>query len=337
MTADRGRILILNERDPRNPRSGGAEAHVWEIFGRFAERGYEVSALAASFRGSASRERVDGIDVHRLGPPGPSYLRAAARVVSGTRRGRVDLLVECLNKLPFYAPLFSRKPVLAICHHLFGEAAFEQVSWPVAATVWLAERPIPWVHRRSAFLAISESSREDLVRRGVARDQTRVIPCGIRRPKVANPAPASTRRPLVSYVGRLEAYKRVDVVLRAVAALRPRFPEIEVVIVGTGTARPALEALASELGLGESVRFAGFVSDEERDALLAESRVCVCASVKEGWGLTVIEANAVGTPPRTHRRRSGLHRAHRQAPGRRGPGRSHGPRGRSVVPAVRLG
>jgi glycosyltransferase involved in cell wall biosynthesis len=100
----------------------------------------------------------------------------------------------------------------------------------------------------------------------------------------------------VVYLGRLEAYKRVDLLLRAAALLASRFPALEVVLVGRGAERPRLEQLAQELGLAGRVRFTGFVSDAERDELVGSARVCVCPSVKEGWGITVIEANALGTP-----------------------------------------
>ena len=100
----------------------------------------------------------------------------------------------------------------------------------------------------------------------------------------------------VAYLGRLEPYKNVDLLLRAMARLRERFPRTEIVVIGRGSAQRGLEALAQELGLADRTRFTGFVSDAERDRLLAETRVCVCPSAKEGWGLTVIESNAVATP-----------------------------------------
>ena len=205
------------------------------------------------------------------------------------------MVVECLNKVPFFSPLYSAAPVLALCHHLFGETAFSQVPWPVAAGVWLAERPLPPVYRRQRFVAISESSRDDLVRRGIPVERIRVSHCGIRAPKVEAP-PILGRAPRVVYVGRLEAYKRIDVLLHAMVRVRDALPAAELVVIGRGSERARLEALARELGLEASTCFAGFVSDDERDALLARARVCVCASEKEGWGLTVIEANALGTP-----------------------------------------
>jgi glycosyltransferase involved in cell wall biosynthesis len=119
--------------------------------------------------------------------------------------------------------------------------------------------------------------------------------CGVRRPSVA-PNVQKTRPQRLVYVGRIEAYKRVDMVLHTAALLASRFPELEVTIIGRGDALPKLKQLAQELGIANRTHFTGFVSDRKRDAILSESRVCICASEKEGWGLTVIEANSSGVP-----------------------------------------
>jgi glycosyltransferase involved in cell wall biosynthesis len=289
------RILLLNERDPRHPRAGGAETHVTEIMSRLVARGHRVTQLAVGFAGGSPRERVEGMEVRRLGALPRYYPAAAWTCARETRRGDFDVVVECLNKLPYFSPLYARVPVLALCHHLFGETAFSQVAWPIATTVFGAERLLPFVYRRQRFLVISESTREDLVRRGIARERIDVSLPGIRRPRLV-PRPLAERPARVVYVGRLERYKRVDVMLRALAPLVPRHPDLEIVVIGRGAERERIERLAGELGLASRTRLVGFVDDDERDRWLAESRVCVCASEKEGWGLTVIEANAVGTP-----------------------------------------
>lgn len=295
LAASACRVLVLNERDPRHPKAGGAETHVSEIFGRLVQRGFEVSQFSAGFAGGDACEEVGGIEVRRLGPLPLYYPRVVATTARETRAGRYDVVVECLNKVPFYSPLYSRAPVLALCHHLFGEVAFRQVSWPVAAVVWSSERLIPAVYARRPFLAISESSRDDLVRRGIAAEQVLVSHPGIDRPRT--PVQVESPRDChVAYVGRLEVYKKVDLLLAAMARLAARFPSARITIIGRGPARPRLEALAHELGLADRTRFTGFVTDAERDALLVQARVCVCPSEKEGWGLTVIEANATGTP-----------------------------------------
>jgi len=133
------------------------------------------------------------------------------------------------------------------------------------------------------------------VARGIASDRISVQHPGIRRPEVAA-APIAEREPLVVYVGRLEAYKRIDLVLDAVARVAREHPRVQLALLGRGAERPQLERRADALGIRARVEFTGYVSDAERDTWLARARVCVCASRKEGFGLTVIEANAVGTP-----------------------------------------
>jgi glycosyltransferase involved in cell wall biosynthesis len=288
-------VLLLNERDLRHPRAGGAETHVFEIMSRLAARGHAVTQLAAGFAGGAAVEKVDGVEVRRLGPLPRYYPAAAWACARETRAGRFDVVVECLNKLPFFSPLYARSPVLALCHHLFGETAFRQVAWPIAATVYAAERCLPFVYRRQRFLTISDSSRDDLVRRGIAAERVDVSLPGIRQPALA-PRPLRERPPRVVYLGRLERYKRVDVMLRACLPLLAAHPALEIAVIGRGADRPRLEAVAEQLGLAARTRFLGFLDDDARDRVLADSRACVCPSEKEGWGLTVIEANAVGTP-----------------------------------------
>ncbi len=289
------RVLILNERDSAHPKAGGAEVHVEEIFGRLAARGCEVTIASCRHDGAPAEGVCAGMRVRRLGPLPLYYARAAALCAAETRRDRYDVVVDCLNKMPFYAPLYAAVPVLALCHHLLGETVFLQAPWPVAAAVWSVERMVPWVYRRAPFVVISESTKAELVRRGIAADHIRVSLCGISQPSVPPPA-FRDRAQRVVYVGRVEPYKQVDVLLRAMARLSDRFPRAEIVVIGRGRSLPALERLARELSLADRTRFTGWIDDASRDAVLADARVCVCPSKKEGWGLTIVEANALGTP-----------------------------------------
>ncbi len=289
------RVLVLNERDPSHPKAGGAEIHVSEIFGRLARQGFAVTHFASGFSGGDEVEIVNDVEIRRLGGLARYYPRAFWRTAHETRLDRFDVVVECLNKVPFYSPAYSAVPVLALCHHLFGEVAFQQVSWAIAATVWSSERLIPPLYRGRPFLAISESSKADLMKRGIPEADILVSHPGIEPPQidVRTDRPRSCK---VAYVGRLEAYKKIDVMLHAMARLKDRFPQAAITIIGRGPEQKRLESLAKTLGLADRTCFAGFVSNAERDRLLAEARVCVCPSEKEGWGLTVIESNATGTP-----------------------------------------
>jgi glycosyltransferase involved in cell wall biosynthesis len=289
------RVLVLNERDPLHPRAGGAEVHVAEISKRLDALGFEITQLACGFPGASTQDRVDGITVRRLGSLPRYYSRVAPWTARATARDEFDVVVEHLNKVPFCAAAYSRKPVLAVSHHLFGRSAFLQVAWPIAAAVVSIERMIPRIYRNVPFLAVSESSKQDLVRRGIPADHIDLLYNGIRFPEIEID-PVAERPPRIVYLGRLESYKRIQLLLRALVLLRPRHPELELVVVGRGVEREGLEKLTAELGLGDRVRFTGFVDENERDRLVAKAKLAVCPSVKEGWGITVIEAHALGVP-----------------------------------------
>ncbi len=291
----RPRVLILNERDSRHPAAGGAEVHVQEIGQRLVERGFEITLFSSLFPGASERDELAGMRVRRLAKVPSYYLRAAQETRRETRSGNFDIVVEHLCKLPHLSPIYSQVPVVAVCHHLFGRTAFAQVPWPIAATVVGVEKLIPRLYRGLEFVAVSESTKQDLIRRGVRSERIRIVHNGIQTPRRA-PRPWSERPVRVAYLGRLEPYKRVEWMFRALAPLVERFPKLEIVVIGRGKSEDALVREADALGLAQRTRFVGFVSDEERDEILADTRVCVCPSLKEGWGITVIEANALGVP-----------------------------------------
>jgi hypothetical protein len=164
------KILAVNWLDRENPQAGGAEIHFFEIFGRLVTAGFEVTLICSGWPGASPRADVGGLRVRRVGGRHSFALRARRAVRRALREERFDLVVEDINKLPLYLPGLSSLPFYAVVPHLFGGTAFQEASFPVAATVWLAERAIPVAYRRAAFHAISESTRDDLVRRGVRRE-----------------------------------------------------------------------------------------------------------------------------------------------------------------------
>jgi glycosyltransferase involved in cell wall biosynthesis len=187
--------------------------------------------------------------------------------------------------------------VYVIIPHLFGTTAFREASWPVASVVWLAERPIPRVYGGQAFHAISESTREDLVRRGVAPDAIRVIYPGVDAAWYKpDPALGRSADPTYLYVGRLKRYKGLEMALEATALARAEVPNLRLLIAGAGDDRNRLEGIAKGLDLGDAVRFLGYVDEEEKRRLLRISWAVVFPSPKEGWGITNVEAAACGTP-----------------------------------------
>ena len=288
------RLLVVNWQDRENAQAGGAELHLHEIFGRIAKRGHEVTLLCSGWEGAPPRVVLDGIDVHRVGTRYTFQFLAQRYYRQRLAAAGHDVLVEDVNKVPLYTPLWGARRTMTVVPHLMGTTVFREAPLPLASAVWLAERPFPFIYRDTPFEAISESTRDDLVARGIAASSVRVIYCGIDW-RYYTPAPASrSARPLFAYLGRLKRYKGVDIVIRAFAKMDRTDAMLE--IAGTGDYRPELEALVRSLDLGDRVRFLGFVSESEKLALLRRSWALALASPKEGWGITNLEAAACATP-----------------------------------------
>ena len=291
------RVLVVNWQDRLNPQAGGAETHLHEIFGRLAARGHHVSLLCSGFAGAPRRETLDGMEVHRVGGRHtfnalcPGYYR---RHLAGEC---FEVVVEDLNKVPVFAPFWARSPLVLLVHHLFGTTAFREASAPFAAATWLLERPIPWVYRGVPAQAVSESTADDLVARGLRRQDVRVIHNGV-DVEFFSPDPMISREsePTFLYLGRLKRYKRIDLAVEAVALLARDGVPARLVIAGKGDEEPRLRALVEKRGIEDRVRFEGFVTEERKRELLRRCWATVLPSPKEGWGITNVEAAACGTP-----------------------------------------
>jgi glycosyltransferase involved in cell wall biosynthesis len=287
------RILLVNWQDSENPQAGGAEIHMHEIFGRLAAKGHDVRLLCGGWPDAPSRARLDGIDIYRIGTR-HSFPFLARRFYRREFADWGDVLVEDINKVPLYTPRWGAKHVVALVPHLFGSTAFQELAAPLAAAVWTAERPLGRVYSRTPFQAISESTADDLVERGIPRASIAVIYPGIDAVSYTpNPAERSSA-PVFAYLGRLKKYKGVHYVIRAFAEMA--VPNATLEIAGAGDYRASLEALAASLDLGPRVRFLGRISEQEKLSLLRRAWALVFASPKEGWGITNLEAAACATP-----------------------------------------
>ena len=265
------------------------------MFGRLAGR-HEVSLLVSGWPGGSPRDRLDGLDVHRTGGRNTFSVAAPRYYLRHLRNPGYDVVVEDLNKVPVFAPVWAGRPVVLLVHHLFGRTAFQEASPPFAAATWLLERPLPWCYRELPIEAVSESTAQDLARRGFGRDRMVVIENGVDTLFYApDPAVARFPEPTALYLGRLKRYKRVDLILRAVARLRAQGVPLRLIVTGQGDAADELKRLGARLDLQNTVTFTGYVSEEEKRDLFRRTWVHVLTSPKEGWGISNLEAAACGT------------------------------------------
>jgi glycosyltransferase involved in cell wall biosynthesis len=292
------RILAVNWRDIRDPMAGGAEIHLHEILKRAVAAGHTVDLVATGYPGAPPLERIDGVQVHRRG-----HWRVANWLLPGLvqrllRERRYDLLVEDINKIPFYTPLYRRGvPVLAVVPHLFGSTVFRETNPVFATYVWAAEQLVARIYRHVTFEVISPSTRDDLVARGLPPERIHTILCGMdqARFRLDDPPPRA-ENPLVVTWSRLRRYKSLDIAVRAFAIIAAKLSAARMLIMGRGPDEARLRRLVRALRLEERIEFRGFLPWGELVRTLHRAHTFLNPSPKEGWGLTVIEANCCGLP-----------------------------------------
>jgi len=291
------RLLVINWRDPNNPLAGGAEIRFVELFSRFLKKGHEVSLLCAGYPGSSFKERWNGFEIYRVGGEYTFQWEAPRFYLSRFKHQPFDLVIEMMNKVPLYTPWVVRHRLLVMVDHLFGKIAFMELPWPLASYVVLSESLIPFCYRRSPMLVYSEGTKADLIRRGIPERSIALIYNGVdAHTYFPDPLIRKTEFPSVLYLGRLKRYKRVDLLLSAFLPVFKKEPRAKLIIAGKGDDLLRLQRWVGKLSLDGAVEFKGHVSEGEKRELLRSSWILAVPSVREGWGMVSLEAEACGTP-----------------------------------------
>lgn len=290
------KILVINWQDINNPQAGGAEVHLHEIFKRIVAMGNEVTLFCSGYDNAPDTEIIDGIKIIRKGSRNlfNFYVRGFCR--EHLKENDYDIVVDDINKIPFYTPSFIKLPLLAISHHFFGSSIFKEAGLISGCYVYAAEKLIDFVYKKTPFTVVSQSTLDEFIERGFEKKYFTIIPNAYDAAQFPMKVLNKTTYPTITYFGRLKKYKSVNNVIDAFKIIEKEFSEARLNIVGSGDYRPELEKLVAKYGLGNKVKFFGYVSDEEKVKLLTESYCVINPSLKEGWGITNIEANACGTP-----------------------------------------
>ena len=289
-------IQMIAWRDLDDPEAGGSEVHAATIARIWSESGIGISMRTSSVRDrDASRIFRDGYRVHR-GSGRYSLFPQIAFEGLAKRLPTHDALVEIWNGMPFFSPLWSRKPSVVFLHHVHAEMWKLVLSNRLAKFGWFLEAKVaPKVYRNSRIITLSQSSREEIVDLlGLSADQVSVVPPGV-APHFS-PSHAKSADPLILGVGRLVPVKRFDKLIEAVSKLKSRHPKLKCLIVGEGYERPALEAFVRQIGAMDWISLPGRLDDAQLVDLYRSSWLLASCSQREGWGMTITEAAACGTP-----------------------------------------
>jgi glycosyltransferase involved in cell wall biosynthesis len=291
------RVLYLTWRDLDHPEAGGAEVFAERTAEELALLGHDVQMFSSSFEGAAPSVDRHGFTILRRGRRYTVYLRAIAHLLRHPRR--YDAVIDVQNGVPFWSPLFFRGTILNLTHHVHREQWSSFFVGPVAAFGWFLESKVAVrVYRRAHYVTVSEASRDDMVSIGIDRERIAIVYSGIDPPADLDELARLPRTPYPSFitVGRLVPHKQVEIAIDSLHRFARQLPDLQLHVVGDGYWVDRLREHADALDVSSRVHFHGFVDAHEKHRLLATSWAMSMPSLKEGWGLTIIEAGLHGTP-----------------------------------------
>ncbi|RLA93067.1 MAG: glycosyltransferase family 1 protein [Deltaproteobacteria bacterium] len=280
-------------RDIKNPTAGGAGRTTHELCKRWAQKGHKVTVFTSAFPRGKEKEVIDGYEIVRKGSLLTHYFYAYV-YYKRYFKGQYDVVIDQINTIPYFSPLYVRDAnIVVFIHQLCREIWFYESRFPISLFGYLMEPLYLRLYKKYPTITVSESTRKDLSDLGFSNV---IISYNSAVASLYKPTEKKEKYPTILFVGRLKKAKRPDHLIKAVHLIKKDIPNIKLWIVGEGDFKGALVKLTKKYHLEDNVVFWGLVSTERKSELMQKAH-CICVtSVREGWGLIVTEANAMGTP-----------------------------------------
>lgn len=288
-------ILILNWKDIHHKESGGAEHVTHEYAKQLVRLGHQVIIFCSSHSTLTSEEFIDGIKIIRRGSPYTVHIHAFF-FYHFYLKNWPDIVIDQIHGIPFFSPLYVQKPILAWIHEVAGSIWLKEFPLPLAGIGFIVESLFFKIYTKTTFITHTPSTKKELVEKGVPVKLINVLPHTLEQIKKAGRP--KFKNPTLIYIGRITPMKRIELLLQAVFLLRKDYPYLKAIIVGSGKPEyiGKLKILVHNLQIYDQVEFKNHVTERRKYRLLTSSWIHVHPSVKEGFGLTVLEAAMSGTP-----------------------------------------
>ena len=295
-------ILWLSWKDITHPAAGGAERYTYEIAKRLVKRGHGVTLFTSRYPQAKSHEEIDGIEIVRWGTIKTVYAHAYYQYKKHLK-DKCDLIIEEINgNIPWLTPIYAKKPVVVLRYQVeySGPNGFYksvlpyEVSLPIALALYYGEAAYLKLYSKLKipFITISQSTKQDLIANGIPRSRIHLVMCGLDIRQLNSIGEAKKeKKPIIIFIGRMQRSKRPHHVIEAFKIIKKKIPSCRLWIIGTGYFSEKLQKNAPK-----DAKFFGKVSEREKIDLLKKTKVLIAPSIREGWGLVVLEANACGTP-----------------------------------------
>ncbi len=310
-------ILFISNKDIKNPIAGGGTWEGFRLANLLANRGYSVKVLCPNFKGGKSREYIGKIEIIRKGSYYNFYPNVVLSLFKSKEIKEYDVIVELiLVGIPFFTPIYIKKPVIGLCWHLPRETYFMEFSDMfgslignfLASFAYLIEGKIfPKIYEKIPIFTFSESTKNEMIKLGfkniimIKYALAKAIMLKSLDPNIKlnlwyNKNIPKTDYPSILYLGRLKKYKGIQDVIKAMKIIIKKIPDARLFIVGKGSYENYLKNLTKKLSLEKNVLFLGYIPVKEKIKILHKSHVLVMPSYKEGFPTPVFEANMCGTP-----------------------------------------
>lgn len=289
------KILILNWRDIRHPLSGGAEISTHEHAKAWVKAGHQVIYFSSFFKGAKKTEETDGINFIRYGNHYTVHLWAFLYFVTKLR-GKIDLIVDEFHFIPFFSTLYFHGKILAFIHETAGEIWFKNKPFPVNLICFLLEPLFFKLYTNVFFMTVSDSTKKDIIKFGIKKENIRVVHNGVWQ--ITNKY-TKERVPTIIYLGKLAEDKGVKEAILAFEMIKKNIEKIKFWIAGKEEKagyQNKIKEMVDKKGIKNETIFFGYVSESKKHELLKKAWILIHPSIKEGWGLTVMEAAVQGTP-----------------------------------------
>lgn len=296
-------ILIFSWRGIGHPNAGGAEIVTHEHARAWVKAGHKVTLFTSWFRGCNRDQSIDGVRILRRGyGPIIVHVKAFYWYLFSTSE-KFDVVVDQFHGIPFFTPLFVRTKKLAFIHEVAKEVWWLN-PWPrpfnlIPAILGSFLEPLIFkiFYRNIAFMTVSRSTKSDLVSWNIPENNITIIHNGVKKFSTTSHY-EKERKKTVLFLGALTKDKGAEEALKVFRCIDVMDEDYQFWIAGKGDRhyQGLLVRRSREMGISDKLTFWGFVSEKRKFELFSKAHILIDTSVREGWGLVVIEAASAGTP-----------------------------------------
>ena len=283
------RILWFAHRDIKHPKAGGAERTIYEVGKRFAKLGVDINLVTVNPGNLLNYEVVDGIKTYRI----RGNIKAHLYVNEMIKKIDPDVIIDDMgHAVPWCSSWFTHKRVIVFFHHLHARSLPGQVNIFMANIIKFIENMYPFIYKDNIFVTESETSENDLIHLGIKKENIIRIPPGVDL-NLFHPAEKTKNIQLI-YFGGLRKYKRPEYAVKVYEELYYEMPNLKLIVTGDG---PMLNKVREDIkNKNYNIDFLGKIDYNELSKVIRESWINLHFSVTEGWGFSILESSASGTP-----------------------------------------